>query len=321
MENAHRKSSTARKSASLMAGMYSVLSRVSRQLPRSRTKVRLGKLLARILPPDGNFTVRLRDGTIVTLDPRSRTEGTPFWDGFYDDQTIGVLAACLAFGPVVYDVGANVGLVALPVARHAAKKNGGQVIAFEPVPSNASRINEGIKLNGLEHVLRLFPVALGNSVGTIEMAVESKHGASTGNALIQQSPSTETGYRHIAVGITRLDDIRKSENIPAPAVIKLDVEGAEMLVILGAEETIRQHRPVILGEFHAGLMPKYGYTFLDVATRAKSWNYRIYKFIRDYRLDLITDPKIGMGDALLVPEEKAMQLEELFRNLDAKSPT
>ncbi len=301
--------------------MYQTLARISRRLPRSRNKVRAMKLLARIIPPRCNATVRMRDGTLVVLDPRSRTEGEPFWDGVFDEQTVGVLAACLTFGPVAYDVGANVGLVALPLARHAARISGGRVVAFEPVPSNAQRIRDGIVLNALESVLRLFPTALGDSEGRIEMAVEARHGATTGNAMMRPDTPGDAALRKVSATVSRLDDLVEREQLPAPDVMKLDVEGAEPLVLAGAAATITRHRPIILGEFHSKLMPSFGKTFAEIGGEFLARDYRIYAFTRDFRLARITEPKAGQGNVLLVPEGKAEKLESLFAELDRKSPT
>lgn len=301
--------------------MYQLLGRISRGLPPSRTKVRLGKLHCRAAPAHSAIPVTMRDGTVIVLDPRCRTEGTPFWDGLFDEHTVAVLKACTEFGRSVYDVGANVGLIGLPLARRLRGAGGGTVTFFDPVPENFSRILDGISLNGLSGTTRALNTALGDSDGEIRVTVESRRGSLTGNASIFNGAAPGGGVRVAGARIQPLDAVVEREGLPLPDVIKIDVEGAETLVLSGAEGTIQRQRPIILGEFHAGLMPGFGHTFLDVAAKAKAWNYRIYKFVRDYRLDLVTEPKAGMGNALLAPAERAGDLEGLFLELDRKSPT
>jgi hypothetical protein len=77
-----------------------------------------------------------------------------------------------------------------------------------------------------------------------------------------------------------------------------------VLFLRGGVETLRRCRPVICGEFNAGLMPRFGHTFLDAAELVMGWGYRLFKFISDEQLVEIHEPKPVMGDAVFVPEER-----------------
>ena len=95
------------------------------------------------------LTVRISDGTHMVLDGRGRTEAEAVWSGSYDEHTLAVLKTCLEAGDNLLDVGANVGLIAVPMARHL-QATGGRVIAVEPVPANAERIKRSAALNGVD---------------------------------------------------------------------------------------------------------------------------------------------------------------------------
>src|SRR4051812_9120773 len=155
------------------------------RLPESRTKIRAGRAIAAVVSAcgiDPVCVVRLRDGSLMELDPRSRTEAEAFWNGEYESAYVHVLKQLIdAFGTPVYDIGANVGLVAIPLARHAGSD--GTVVSFEPVPENFARLQRNAALNHLdERHWRAFDAALGAEGGMAAMARETHHGATSGNA-------------------------------------------------------------------------------------------------------------------------------------------
>jgi hypothetical protein len=57
-------------------------------------------------------------------------------------------------------------------------------------------------------------------------------------------------------------------------VIKLDIEGSELVFLRGATNVITRCRPLILGEFNSAYMPRFGHTFLDVGQWYKPWTTR-----------------------------------------------
>lgn len=124
------------------------------------------------------------------------------------------------------------------------------VYAFEPVTANFNR------LPVLSNVHR-FNVALGGHNGSVEM----------------QPGRENTGQWHIArtVGQTMLailDDFELS-----PDFLKIDVEGYELPVLKGAEETIERSRPAIMLEMN-GLCGRYGYTEKDMVQWLTDRGYR-----------------------------------------------
>jgi hypothetical protein len=139
------------------------------------------------------------------------------------------------------------------------------------------------------------------------MAREAAFGASTGNArLLRQDEMPDSHSSAATVVVRRLDDLVEELSLPLPTVIKIDVEGAEVGVLEGAQKTLRDARPVILGEFNSNLMPLFGTTFLDAAALLPP-DYRIYSFLAS---DVVTrrEPEIGLGDVLMVPAERVHDL-------------
>ena len=134
-------------------------------------------------------------------------------------------------GDVVYDIGANTGLYSL----FAASKNEDvKVVSFEPYPKNVELLRRDIRRNQLDNV-QIKEIALSDTTGTVEFSQPqeeiSGHGALSIEAESSQSTtkvSTNTG-----------DKLISKDKIPNPNVIKIDVEGAEPLVIEGLRDAIK----------------------------------------------------------------------------------
>jgi FkbM family methyltransferase len=147
------------------------------------------------------------------------------------------LCKCVRAGDVVYDVGANVGFFTLLVARLVDVE--GHVYAFEPVPANALALQRNLDLNEVQHV-SLIRSAVGTSSGHVRMALGSNYATAH---LADHGPGLVT------VPCTTIDAFVAGRGRP-PDVVKIDVEGAEALVLRGMVDTLRAHRPIVLCEVH-----------------------------------------------------------------------
>ena len=167
-------------------------------------------------------------------------------------------------GAVLYDIGANLGFFAL-LGAHLSGLHEGRVYAFEAAPDNAEAIRRNAVLNGIPNV----------TVIAKAVAAESGHGRlqvvddQSWSKLIEygEHPFTE---RVIDVELVAIDDLVASGELPAPAVVKIDVEGAEIAVLEGMRETIERHQPAIICELHGtheafvGAMQSHGYRLINL---------------------------------------------------------
>lgn len=142
------------------------------------------------------------------------------------------LAARLCPGDVFYDVGANIGFHTVIAARLVG--NAGTVVAFEPLPENAAQLRRNVELNSFANV-EVVEAALSDGTGFANLS-GSGH----------RTRRTLTKLGGVEVRTFRLDDWEG----PPPDLLKIDVEGAELVVLEGALETIRRHRPDMLIEVH-----------------------------------------------------------------------
>jgi FkbM family methyltransferase len=173
----------------------------------------------------------------VRFDPRDRTIGKKLaLYGTYEEDEITLLCSLVKPGDVVMDVGANFGLYSLYLSRTVGPK--GKVIAFEPDPDNFALLCANLKANGCTNVLP-FQYALGERAGDVELfQIEDNRGN------LSLADLGQTG-RSVTVPMRRADEVLDGLGL-RPDVAKIDVEGAEPLVISGLGE----HKPErILFEF------------------------------------------------------------------------
>ena len=219
-----------------------------RRLPRVRGTGRLGARLTRQLLPrlgDPVVKTRMRDGTTMMLDVRSRMETEPFWTGDYEVPVLKLIKTLVGTDGMMLDVGANVGFVTVSVAQ-AMKKAGGQgrIISFEPVASNFQRLSRNVEMNHLDDRVRLLNNGLGSEQTTVQISMENANGASTGNAVLADGllPGDNPGQK-TTIKIDRLDNVWPTLALDRLDFVKVDIEGAEIMFLRGAMQTIEKCRP------------------------------------------------------------------------------
>ncbi|MGH9384228.1 MAG: FkbM family methyltransferase [Vicinamibacterales bacterium] len=155
-----------------------------------------------------------------------------FFDGYYERPLIEWLKRTLRPDDVFWDVGANVGAITLVAARLCR-----HVVAFEPDPRSVEALTSNIRINRLKNV-EVQAVALGAEGGR---AVLHQTGpANTGRTSLIGERGDVVGQTEVTV--VRADDVIAAHPELAPTIMKIDVEGAEHLVIRGAAELLRGQR-------------------------------------------------------------------------------
>jgi len=125
----------------------------------------------------------------------------------------------------VFDIGANAGFYTLLFSRLIGR--GGQVIAFEPDSENMCLLRKHIALNKLENV-SVVQSAVSDTAALVGFSLT---GGATGR--LEKNSS-------YLVPTVRLDELLADNNLPSPNVIKMDVEGAEVMVLRGAKDFIEK---------------------------------------------------------------------------------
>jgi len=150
-------------------------------------------------------------------------------------------------GDVVFDVGANIGIYTILLAKKVGAT--GKVIAFEPEKESYDRLVDNAGINDLKNII-VQKKALGQEDKQAKLYI----GKTTGNFSLIKSYEKGVGSQDIE--IVSGDAFLKAQNLPVPKAVKIDVEGYEYNVLVGLQETLRQPScKVICCEVHPGLFP------------------------------------------------------------------
>jgi FkbM family methyltransferase len=186
------------------------------------------------------FLGRIREARLA-FNPMSRRE-------LRDQHALKVvLAAVLRTDSSAIDVGANLGDV-LEVMAHVAPL--GRHVAFEPIPELHKQLVERFP------DVDVHQIALSDVAGTADFAHVLSAQAYSGLMQRDDIGALSRDVRQIQVRTARLDDVLPEDY--APTLVKIDVEGAELQVLLGAIQTLERHRPTVLFEHGVGGADLYG---------------------------------------------------------------
>lgn len=128
----------------------------------------------------------------------------------------------------VFDVGAHIGFISLLMARRYPDRI---VHAFEASPSTYASLVGNLKLNGISNV-HAHNVAIADYEGSLEFNADPRYRATNSIAL-------ESDTHKVSVPCVSIDNFAKRRNISQIALLKIDVEGYEAVVLEGAEETLK----------------------------------------------------------------------------------
>jgi FkbM family methyltransferase len=256
------KVSSARRFASALVSGY------VRHFPLERSKWRLLEIAKSFL------VAQLRPGVFIRLADTSEIERGIVRQGCFEPETVEIFDSLLAPGMTVLDAGANIGQYTL-IAAHAVGPKG-HVHAFEPTPRVAAQLRANIALNRFENVT-VNEVALSDATGEALLYCTDPGSPGTNTIMSPQ----EDVCSSIKVPAQRLDDYLRERRLKGVDVMKLDIEGAELLALRGAQELLLgPSAPVIVLEVNPrtlalsgtsadevlGLLSDCGYSCRPIAT-------------------------------------------------------
>lgn len=172
-------------------------------------------------------------------------------------------------GSVFVDVGANIGLIIANVLKEIATA---QVTAFEPGPKQADLLAKTIMANNWGTQVSLETVALSDREGVQTFYTHlSRDFAKDGLQDTGRGEKTKA----IEVQTVTLDTWWKLHGKPKVGVVKIDTEGAELLILRGAKEFIEAEKPIFYLEIEPTNLRAYPYGVTDVVQFIASIHYTI----------------------------------------------
>ena len=245
----------------------------------------LQRVLNFIFPPSNQNKVKYimndyDNDLSLQIDTSSFIEWVTFFKGYYEPDVSNLLSKLLIPGNIVIDVGANVGIHTVLMAKKVTES--GKVFAFEPHPEIADRLENNLNLNNYKFV-KIIEKALSDKESKSNFYIYPKDNINKGISSLYKN-HLEINHRKINIDVTTLDNFVKKNNVKKIDLIKIDTEGNDLKVLKGSEETIKKFSPHIIFEFEKNLWALAESTFSDIYDFLKEKNYKMYKICKQGKL-------------------------------------
>jgi len=169
----------------------------------------------------------------------------------------------------VLDIGAHIGLVTLPLSDAIAKT--GTVYAFEPATANRSFLIQHIKTNQIHNVEVILDLVGETESNSVEF-FESTHDSGMNTLAITGS---KRGYKKSTKNQTTLDRFCAHRNL-RPELIKIDTEGAELSILKGAVNILKQDKPIIFLSVHPHQIKELGGSISELEEIIQELGYEVF---------------------------------------------
>lgn len=242
-------------------------------LARTSTLLSSGPRRSLIIDSSG-ITLHLNDSGCAfywdPADPRTAVASLVA-TGAYEPIELRILSTLAASSAVALDIGANVGFYAVFMGRAIGPT--GRLHCFEPLLSSFQHLTRNIALNNLQGQVTSHNLALSDSQRIEELHVPQISGTSATS--MRNLHPEEKSISH-KIRTETLDSWSSQNAIEEVDLIKIDVEGAERLVIQGGWSLISTRRPVIFAELLRKWSAGFGYHPQQVVAELASLGYQCF---------------------------------------------
>jgi FkbM family methyltransferase len=166
-------------------------------------------------------------------------------------------------GTTVVDVGANIGFFTIQFARWAGPN--GRILAIEPEAENLRLLRCELDKAGIASNVEVLEGVAAETPGTLRLTLNPHHPA-----------DHRIGETGIQVRAWTIDEIMTERGWPTVSFIKIDVQGAEVRVLRGAQETLKRYHPALFIEVDDDALAKAGASADVLFDEVEAYGYRFY---------------------------------------------
>jgi FkbM family methyltransferase len=206
-----------------------------------------------------------KSGLVLEVNPKTNID--VFIDGFSQFPPHKPVLNLLRPGDFVLDIGANLGATALPFAQAVAPS--GQVKAFEAWPEVVADLRRNVALNPALN-LEIHEVAVSDRIGEVEFAPPRPDASALGTLR-----NVELDAPRVKVPAITIDSLL--EQLPHVRFVKVDVEGAEGLVLRGMRRLLHRDRPMLLIELTDEWLRQMGSSAQEIVDLLRNLDYSLFK--------------------------------------------
>lgn len=208
------------------------------------------------------------------------------WDirrGLWWEAELELLPLALRPGETAVDVGANYGLYAYHLSRAVGPS--GKVWSFEPIPFTARTFRIIQRALGFAGNVELVAKGCGEKAGQISFTVPVMKSGAISAGLVHMGrnddrPGKEKHAkyetREVMCDVVTLDEVLR--DAPDVALLKCDIEGADLFAMRGARATLEKHHPTVIIEITPWYLEGFGIEVADVTRFFDELGYRCYRY-------------------------------------------
>jgi len=226
---------------------------------------------------------KTKEGVFLELDQSDPVASGAVALGVYERYESEIFRSKVKFGMAIIDIGANLGYYTAIASKLTGDK--GLVVAFEPEPNFFKLLSRNIGRNNLKNVA-CFELAIAEKNGLTNLYLSNEN---KGHNSIIRSEELKTS---VQVKTTTLDNFLDFQKIAKVDIIKMDIEGAEILALEGMKNTLIKHLPLLFLEFSPHSITKINRNPIDLLSILRGIGYSIFEINKArQRLDSVTDFK------------------------------
>lgn len=228
-------------------------------------------------------------GTKLHFPPSSLSFKAVCQQGVYEADNVQMLKAIASSETTIFDVGANIGLMAAPLLHYLPTV---QVVSFEPSPNTLPYLRKSRENSIFRNRWTLVEKAVGAKAGEVVFNLSNPSDSLFDGVLpTGRVPSSGT----VKVELTTIDHIWGKLGKPQVSVIKCDIEGGESAMLQGAEQCIAACRPALLLEWNPENLAAYGIPPGYLISYAHSHDYHVYSVPSLVRVETLSELKVHMA--------------------------
>ena len=261
--------------------------------------------------------IQLERGMSLLLDPRDLVPVTILRTKEWQPEVWNAISPALSEGSVFFDVGAHIGYFSLKGAQRVGKS--GRVVAFEPNPEIVKQLRENATASHADNVI-VEPIACTDrdQMLTLYAAPEINTGASS---LARQNAeiSREETPRAYTVRGRPIDDVVRELGLTRLDAIKVDVEGAEVIVLRGSKDTLKRFHPKLVLEMIPRQLASFHTTVDDLRNLLADAGYNLSRPLNPEEADWEWSRVEMAGTVRMADPATAGQLIRGFYSLEQNS--
>ena len=217
-----------------------------------------------------DFLMEVEPGVCIPAELDDYMVYWVFVHGYRSDASVRLSRELILPGDTVVDVGAHIGLWVMGAARRAGE--GGSVHAFEPVPENFARLASNLRRNRLERI-QAVRLALSEGSGSLTMFKPTYN--NSGHPSLGSREGVDVPF---LVETTTLDRYCQERSLEPVDFVKIDVEGAELLVLRGSDRVLSTKvPPAILFEVNEETAARLAVSTRDVKRFLTNRGYSLFR--------------------------------------------